>query len=138
MSSVSVKECILLYEMIAGKDTEDVGMDIKQKAKKLGLEGIVGTGNTLRDITRQEASGLLVSLYALKTGANIDNFKPKGIINITDESDISNKYLKYVQISLDIGLMSTDANGSFNPAASMTRADIINALARIVEITEIR
>jgi hypothetical protein len=132
-SSVSVKELVLLYEKVMNKTNENSGLDIKQKAVKLGLDSVINTSNTAGEIKRQEMAAAMVKLYAAKLGLDAQSLKPKKNIYIKDERDIDSSYYRYVVESVDIGVMSLNAAGSFQPKASVTRAQIIASIVRLLE-----
>ncbi len=134
-SDVSVKELVLLYEKVMGKSDENKGLDIKQKAASLGLSGILNTSNTSRQINRQEAAAALVKLYAAKMGLNAETLKPGKNIYIKDDRSIDNAYYKYVVVCVDLGAMSLNAGGYFLPKESVTRAEIIASMVKLLGTT---
>lgn len=131
-SDVSVKELVLLYEKVLGKSEENKGMDIKQKASSLGLTGVLNTSNTSRQINRQEGAAVLVKLYAAKMGLNAETLKPGKNIYIKDERSIDNAYYKYVVECIDLGAMSLDTGGNFLPKESVSRAEMVVSMVKLL------
>ncbi len=131
-SDVSVKELVLLYEKVLGKSEENKGMDIKQKAASLGLSGVLNTSNTSRQINRQEGAAVLVKLYAAKMGLNAETLKPGKNIYIKDERSIDNAYYKYVVECVDLGAMSLDTGGNFLPKESVSRAEMVVSMVKLL------
>ncbi|HOJ12794.1 MAG TPA: hypothetical protein PK733_19695, partial [Clostridiales bacterium] len=125
---VSVKEAIDLYELVTDRARKGIGLNIKEKAKKLGLENIVNAGTPVKDINRQEAAGLIMKIYALKSGLDYDRLKLGGRILIKDENDIDDKFYKAVVILAENKIMRLDARGCFEPLKHITRGDIMAAL----------
>lgn len=134
-SSVSVREVILLYEKVAGKTHENAGLDIKQKSKRLGLDGLVNASAAAKDVTRQEAASVLVRLYCVKEGLNQESLVPRGNIYILDERAIADKHYKGVAMAVDLGLFSLDGEGEFKPASYITRAQAVTAAVRLLRLT---
>lgn len=134
-NQVSIKEAVLLYEKIMGKTSEDAGMDPKQKAKKLGLDNIFNTNNMVKDIQRQETSAYVMQLYSQKTGVDLNYLKPKKSIFINDESTIDSKYYKPVVMAIDLGFIALDGDGNFSPQGTVTRAQLITVLVRLLKNT---
>jgi hypothetical protein len=134
-SDVSVKELVLLYEKVMGKSDENKGLDIKQKAASLGLSGTLNTSNTSRQINKQEAAAVLVKLYAAKMGLNAETLKPGKNIYIKDERSIDNVYYKYVVECVDLGAISLNSGGYFLPKESVSRAEIIASMVKLLGTT---
>jgi hypothetical protein len=128
------KETILLYEVMVGKPDENTGLDIKQKAKRLGLDGIIGASSIMGGITRQEAAGVIIKIYSEKTGVDINSLKPGRNIFIKDESEISDRHYKSVVLTLDLGIYILEGDKSFRPKSYVTRAEMIEALAKMLEL----
>lgn len=134
-ASVNTKEIILLYETVAGKTQENAGLDMRQKAKKLGLDGLVNASAVTRDASRQEAASVLVRLYCLKQGLSPENLVTKGNIYIKDERAIADKHYNGVVMAIDLGMFTVDGNGEFQPASYITRAQVITATVRLLRLT---
>ncbi|MDP4093063.1 MAG: ferrous iron transporter A [Bacillota bacterium] len=132
-STVSVKEIVLLYEKVLGKTSEDSGLNLKQKASKLGLDSVVNTGNASGVINKQQMAAVLVKLYAAKLGMDPESLKPRKVIYINDDSSIDSSYYKSVLTAIDIGALSLDGNGNFSPKAAVSRAVIIAGMVKTLQ-----
>lgn len=133
-NTVSVKEAILLYEKVLGKSAEDTGMDIKQKAKKLALDDIFSLNAVMRDISKEQTAALIMRIYSRMTGVDENRLKPGANIYIKDEGAIGDGYYKYVTAAVDLGLLTLDDNGGFNPKEAMTRASIADVFVKLLEL----
>ncbi|MCX7746352.1 MAG: S-layer homology domain-containing protein [Clostridia bacterium] len=134
-SNVTVKEAILLYEKIMEKTNENIGLDIKQKAKKLGLDNVVDMVSVVNDISRQQAATVTIRVYCLKMGVNIDSLQPKRSLYIKDEIDIDGKFYKYCIEALDLGVFTLDERKAFLPQAPITRAEMVAAFVKLLKLT---
>ncbi len=134
-SPVSVRETILLYEKLTTPSINSAGLDLKQKCTKLGLDAVLNPGNAVKDIERQEFASVLAKLYASKMGISIESITPSRKLTIKDEISISNKYFKSVLICLDSNILTLDEKGNFRPNSSMTRAEVVTAIVRLLELT---
>lgn len=135
LTDVSVQEVVLIYEKIVGLEDRNAGMDIRQKARKLGLDEIVASSSVMKNITRQELSYVLIRLYSARTSADIDRLRPSKVIAIKDEDKISDRFYKYVALSVDMGVLDLDGTGSFAPGASVSGAEVIAAIGKLLSLT---
>jgi len=126
---VSSREIILLFEKVMGKTGGSEGLDLGQKAKKLGLADIINPNVALKDVERQEAAAVAARVYSAKAGVDAENFRTTRKIWIKDEEKIGGKYYKYVEMVIDLEIMALDENLNFNPKGFVTRAELIRALA---------
>ncbi len=130
--NVSVEEMVLLYEKVMAKTEANAGSDIKQKVSKMGLNGIVSTAGLKKDITRQEASAIFIKVYCSGKGLNSQSLRPSKNIFISDEDDIGSKYYSSAMMTIDLKVMSTDETGSFKPKSSITRAQVIDSMVKVM------
>jgi hypothetical protein len=135
-SSVSVKEIILLYEKVTTGSGRSSGQDLKQKAKGLGLGGILNASAALKDVSREETAAVLVQLYAFQTGLSAEHLKPGRTIFLTDEKDVGDSYSNKVMYCIDRQLFTLDDQGRFKPKASITRAQLITVFVKTLDLTE--
>jgi len=129
------KEVVLLYEKVTGRDIENKGLDIKQKNTRLGLNTFINPNSLLKDVNRQQTAAVLIKLFSVKKGVNIERMRPGGIVYIEDEDNIGDEYYKSVLMVVDMGVMSIDQSGKFNPEGRMTRAEVVTAFVRMLELT---
>lgn len=129
---LSVKEAILLYELATGKTREGMSLSIKEKAKKMGLENVVNAGAPAKDISRQEAAGLIMKIYVAKLGLDYDKLKPGSNLLIKDEEDIDDRFYKAVVILIDNKIMKLDARRCFEPLKYITRGEMLAALGKVL------
>jgi len=132
---VSGKEVILLYEKVTDRSSENAGLDIKQKAGKLGLDSIINLNSIMRDINRQETAAVIIKIYSVKTGVDAESLQPKAGIYLKDEADVSDKFYKPVLLVLDLNILEKKEDGKFNPKSPVTRAEMIAALVKLLELT---
>ncbi len=133
-NKATCSEVILLYEKVTGKTSEDAGLDIRQKTAKLGLDGIIGSNSLARNVRRQETAAVLLKLFAVKKGVSTGSLKPGGNIDIADEKSIDDNYYSQVVMIVDMKVMSLDGSGKFNPVNQMTRAELVTAFVRLLEL----
>ncbi|MCX8129822.1 MAG: S-layer homology domain-containing protein [Clostridia bacterium] len=133
-TSVSSKEMILLYEKVMNKAESNTGMDPKQKAREMDLDEILNLNSLNKDISRQEACAILMKAYCAKIGVGYDSLKPARNIGIEDEWDINTKYYGHAVTAVDLDIMKLDDNGNFRPEESMTRAEVITAFVKVLEL----
>jgi len=134
-SPASVREVILLYEKASSNAITNSGMDLRQKCSQLGLDAILNSGDAMKDIDRQRYSAVMAKLYVLKMGVDLEALTPSKNVTIKDERAIPSKYFKSVLICLDSGVLALDEKGNFRPNESMSRAEVITALVRLLELT---
>ncbi|NJD04763.1 MAG: ferrous iron transporter A, partial [Ruminiclostridium sp.] len=134
-NQVSGKEIILLYEKVTGRTSENLGLDIKQKSEKLGLDTIINSNALLKSIRRQEAAAVLIKLLAAKKGVGRTALKPGRTIILNDEAEVGNTFYSGVILAVDLNLMETDPDYNFKPLGYMTRADIAAAFVKLLELT---
>jgi len=134
-SRATCKEVILLYEKMAGKSVENTGLDIRSKLTLLGLDSIIHPNSAAKDVNRQQTAAVLSKLFAAKKGLTYGNIRPSNGVRINDEGDIDGKYYSSVVLVIDTGVMTLDGSGSFRPLGSMTRAEVVAAFARLLELT---
>lgn len=134
-TSVTMKESILLYEKVAGMTEKNAGMDLRQKAKSLGLEGIISANTPLKDVTRQESASILIRLYCQKEGLDAGQLTAKRQIHLSDEKSIKEKYFNDVILAIDFEIFSLPEGNRFEPNSYVTRAEIVTALVRLLKLT---
>lgn len=132
--SLSVYNTIILIEkvMTAGKDEGTEAL--QDKAKKLGMDGVISYGAPGRSITRQEMAALTIKVYELKTGIEIGMMRTKKTIFIKDAQEIKNNYYKPVELSVDMDITSLDSGRNFKPKENCSGAQVITVLTRLLKI----
>lgn len=129
------KEVVLLYEKVTGKTAENTGLDIRQKNAKLGLDSIISANSLFKNVKRQETAAILLKLFSVKKGIGMAGLMPGGRVNITDEGSIGDKYFNPVLMIVDMRVMYLDDSGNFYPGSQMTRAEVVAAFVRLLELT---
>lgn len=130
--SVTVKETILMYEVIS-ESRVDSQKNVKDKAKAYGIDKIINTSNLNRNITRQETAAIVTKLYCQKSGADYNLLKTTYFKSIRDDQSIADKYAVPVYTCLQLNIMELDANSRFNPANTVTRAELAMAVEKMLE-----
>ncbi|KNY30364.1 S-layer homology domain-containing protein [Pseudobacteroides cellulosolvens] len=134
-STLTVKDAVSLYELITSKGKGAAGLDTKQKISAMGLTDIFGSVGTMKSIEKQELAGIVAKLYASKMSIDIENFEPSIKHQISDEGSILPKLKKYVVLCIDIKVLNVDEKGNFKPDTPVTRAQVISAIVRVLEMT---
>lgn len=134
-NDVSVKEAILLYEKVLGKTDENIGMDVKQKAKKLQIDDILNMNGIMKALSKQQLAALVVRIYSKKSGIDADKLNHSNNIYINDEGTIDDKCYNYVMVALETEFMVLDDNGNFNAKWSVTRAYTIDTFVKMLTLT---
>lgn len=124
---------LLSYRLqkVTGTDDRKYPIDV---ATQLGL--LKGRGDSCLDehsfITRQEAAVILARTYRSYGGVVPSTAKP---FSFTDQSDIANWAMGDVQLMNQLGIMTGDMNGRFNPLDSFTIGQCYATLVRLSEKT---
>ena len=129
------KEVMLLYEKVTGRTAENTGLDIRQKNAVLGLDGIINANSLMKSVKRQETAAVLLKLFSIKKGVSMSGLKPGGRVIITDEDNIGDVYFNSVLMMVDMKVMSLDDSSKFYPGDQMTRAEVVAAFVRLLEMT---
>lgn len=132
---VTGKEIILLYEKVTGRTDGNAGLDIKQKSARLGLDAIINPNAVLKNVKRQETAAVLIKLFAVKKGVSETALKPGRTIMLKDEANVGDSYYRPVILAVDLKFMETDTGNNFKPLASVTRAEVVSAFVRLLEMT---
>lgn len=130
--TVTVKESILLYELIA-ESSVDSQTDVKTKAKNYGIDKIINITNLNRNISRQEAAALVIKLYCQRTGADYDRLTPSYSKTIKDDDSIGEKLAIPVYMALQLNIMTLDPDSCFNPTKAINRAEIAVVFQKMLE-----
>lgn len=130
-SSISGNDMILVYERITGKTSPNVAETSWQKTLRLGLSGLINQAGLNQKITRQQAAGFFVSLYAIRNNIRIESIRPLKKTTFADEKFVSSKYYKFVLLSLDLKLMTLNSKQNFNPSSFLTTQDLLNAIDKL-------
>lgn len=133
--TVSGGELVLLYEKVMGKAGQNTGLDVRQKARKLGLDSIISLNGLMNDVTKEETASVMVKIYSVKLGINADNLKLDKTVPVKDELDMGLKYYKASLICIDSGILTLDENNNFNPKTFITRAELVSAFTKLLELT---
>jgi hypothetical protein len=131
---VRINEVILLYEKVVGKDVLNLGLSINQKANKYGLGSLLGIGGVSRNANRQEIAFVIMMVYSEKTGTRVESLLPGRYIYIGDEKEIDDIYFKQVLMTLDLGVMSLNPKGFFEPKKTVTRSELATSLIGILKL----
>ncbi len=134
-NKVMCKEVILLYELVVGKSAELTGLEIRQKSEKLGLDSLIHPNSLARNVQRQQTAAVLFKLLSVKKGVSMAALKPGGRVMIADESSINEEYFQPVLMIVDINVMGLDESGRFSPGNQMTRAEVVAAFVKLLELT---
>ena len=134
-NKVMCKEVVLLYELVVGRSAELTGLEIRQKSEKLGLDSLIHPNSLVRNVQRQQTAAVLLKLLSVKKGVNMASLRPGGRIIIADESSINEEYFHPVLMIVDLEVMGLDGNGRFSPGNQMTRAEVVTAFVKLLELT---
>ncbi len=134
-STLTVKDAVNLYELITSKGKGAAGLDTKQKISAMGLTDVFGSVGMMKSIEKQELAGIIAKLYASNMSIDIENFEATIKHQISDEGSILPKLKKYVVLCIDIKVLYADEKGNFKPDTPVTRAQVISAIVRILEMT---
>lgn len=134
-NKATAREIMLLYEKIIGKSAENTGLDPKNKLLRLGLDDVLSQNALARNADRQQTAAVLCRLFSVKKGVDAASLRPAGRTFISDESSIGDDYYNSVIIIVDIGVMSLDGSGRFNPGGTVTRAEAAEAFVRLLRLT---
>ncbi|MCX7711993.1 MAG: fibronectin type III domain-containing protein [Clostridia bacterium] len=129
-NNLSVYNTILVLEKVLNGSSG--GSNLQDKAKKLGLDGIITYGAPGRGVTRQEAAALIIRVYEQKAGISLSSLKTSKTILINDNADIKNSYFKSVELCIDMKILSLDENKNFKPRETCSGAQFIAALTRLL------
>jgi hypothetical protein len=134
-SKATVRELVLLYEKVTGKTAENTGLDGKSRLAGLGLDSLLSPNSLARNADRQQTAAILCRLFSVKKGVDAGSLRPSGRTYISDESGVRDDYYNSVVIIVDIGVMTLDASGRFNPGGTITRAEAAEAFVRLLRLT---
>jgi len=125
------------------KNTASIFSDVKRTAKDYNYlvsaveKGIInGTSQKKFDpngnLTREQAAVILIRALGLEPKAPDPNYKT----HFKDDSKISNYARDAIYVISDLGLMSGDQTGKFNPKQKLTRAEAAAILVRFLKYLE--
>jgi len=134
-NQVSGKEIILLFEKLTGRADANIGLDIKQKSARLGLDTIINQNAVLKNIKRQETAAVLIKLFAAKKGVSEAALRPGRTIVLNDEAEVGDIFYSRVILAVDLDFMEADSGYNFRPLAYITRAEAAAAFVRVLELT---
>jgi len=106
------------------KTTDWYYTDIAKAAANGYLTDSYNTVNGDKNLTREEAAAMLARYLKLEASSSYSTF--------TDYAQISYAYRDYVVAAAQAGIFQGNPDGSFKPAASITRAEALTVLNRIV------
>ncbi len=133
--TVNVKEIVLLYEKVIGREFESTGLNVKQKAEKYGLGSLIGLGGVLKEVNRQETAKVVMMVYSYRTGVNVMNMVPGKYPYISDADDIGDQNYKFVIMAVDMDLLRLDGNSAFLPQRGITREQLASVFVKVLRIT---
>lgn len=132
--SINISKAVMLISKIlsnSGKDTS--AGTAAEKAKAMGLEGAINFSSPQRMLTREEAASLIMKVYQLKTGTDINTLRPVKNTSVRDSSEIGAKLYKAVEMSVDMNFLTLDGRNNFKPEDECTWAQIISGLTRLLK-----
>lgn len=80
------------------------------------------------DLLRQDAAVALVNIAAKQN----EKYDKKTLDKFSDKELVSEQYEKYIALAVGYGLMNGNANGTFNPTGSVTRAETCQMLYNLI------
>ncbi len=113
------------YQSVA-KILGNISMEGDTYLKSLGMN--ISTRNTSSPITEEELVYLMMNIYEYKTNTKINNYQIKNYNNISKISNVSSKYLKSVQVAVDLGIISLD---EFSSKEQVTTENFLNTILNI-------
>jgi hypothetical protein len=126
------KEAALVYERVLGLEYMTFGMDVPAKIKALGLTDVILPGTANAQMPRQRAALLLARMHSALAGM------PGGALvsagrrySPDDAADIDAACRAAVDLCLEKGYLSLEG-GLFHPSRSLTRGELILALALLM------
>jgi len=132
---VTAREIVLLYEKVTDRADEGAGLDIRAKVKNFGLDDIINVNRIMGLVTKQETAAIITRIYCEKMGVRIESLRLGRNVYVNDENYIDKSFERAVMFVVDSGILKLDANGNFNPKASVSRAQVISAFVRMLEKT---
>ena len=81
-------------------------------------------------LTREEVAAIIVRAMSLEEY----KYNDETLNQIIDNNEISEELKKYVAIIYENNLMHGNANGTFNPKGSLTRAEVCQLMRNIIDI----
>ena len=116
-----------------GQETNEL-FNAQQTADKIGFGDVTNFYNGESYLTREELSAILIRLFEIKTRLDSGIIKPKKVVAVNDSNEISPYYYNYVSLCIDFGCMTLDYEGNFRPKNYVSRAEVLSAIARILNI----
>lgn len=108
------------------------------KALENGL--ISGSGSNRfepqRTLSREEMAAMLVRAYEFRSGTTFDAGKTNYISTFNDKEDMSSWALPFINGALHYGLMKGRSASHFNPAQSITRAEMAQAVYNLSQLLD--
>ncbi|KXH83758.1 S-layer homology domain-containing protein [Sporosarcina sp. HYO08] len=80
-------------------------------------------------LSRQEATWMLMNAFKLKTGEDTNSSTP----HFKDAKQIDKEYQSAVAAGVEMGLISGDKNGKFNPKQPLTRAEAAKVVSLMLQ-----
>jgi len=124
------REAAFLYERVLGLEGDTFGMNIAQRITALGLQDIMKPNAPNAQMDRQRAAVLVTRLYAGVHGHGSVKIMGSGRSMIRDAGGVEPGFIDAVEFCVGKGLMKLSA-GNFEPGRSVTRAELVTALAGI-------
>ena len=133
--NITKKEMSNLLNRIVqpGQETNEL-FNAQQIADKIGFGDVTNFYNGESYLTREELSAILIRLFEINTNLDSNIINPKKIVVVNDSNEISPYYYNYVSLCIDFGCMTLDYEGNFRPKNFVSRAEVISAIARILNI----
>ncbi len=114
-------------------DYADIGQSFRPAMGFCYDAGVLRGDNARRlypdePITREEMAAVMQRYYAYLTSASLEQFSGMAVREFTDEAALQDWTRQSVRFCVAAGVMNGNADGSFNPKGSVTRAEMAQLL----------
>lgn len=131
---VSKDSAVNLFEVIIAAGNETAGLSTPAKIKYYQLEEILPTTGPKANINRQQAVGLVVEIYAYKTGVPVKNMRPTTMRYIKNAASMSDPVYNRLVIALDLGITGLESDGSYRGESPVTVEEILREVITVLDL----
>ena len=128
------KDALQFFINVLDHSNNNENLTLIQKAQKIGITDGYSLLDLYEPITREEVAYLAAKAYENETGIEIDKINI-GQFEIQDSNIINEKYIKYIQMVLELKIMDS-SNNQFIPSKEVTRAQVASILVKVLESIE--
>ncbi|MBP7176064.1 MAG: S-layer protein [Thermoclostridium sp.] len=131
---VSKDSAIALFEVVAETGNETMGLSTPAKMKYYQLDQFLPVSGLKTNINRQQATSLVVEIYAYKSGVSTRDLRPTTHRYVRNAAAMSDPVYHRLLIALDLGLTGLESDNTYKGESLATIEEVLKETITVLDL----